>query len=1165
MPSLFSRARTTSSPLKAQRQSTDLLDEFGRVPSRANGTAVPPTKKDKNVEKTRTRTLSAAKGRAPGPLLHEEDSLIPDGSFFPLNLNLDLSGGAGDPAATGHPPESERGHREREQDYGYLSYQHNVVLGLEEVNRLVRTLTDELGTRGLTTPFLFSSLALDISSSRVRRLIQSFLRTCVSFPAPDAEYTWREEARFAAPPELAICLRWGLARVLRVSGGNAVHGLISWDMYVEWSESELFQDYPATHFEHLIAPLQQPLPSIIFNVLSLLARLTAHSSSSGHTPPTLSPLFGPLIFGLGPASLPFHHTYLQYLRVTHAMEHVILAFVRWQDAPSNESSSTFGGGPGSAASLGVPTRLKDWIRGYPAMLPEPSTRSRKQERLQPRRGARTVRVVSVRRNVRMYTPDLVKSAASWASRPPSGVTHAPNAFAQSRDWERLAPRYADSYKKRMDLPSNFHPHPGIASSSASISSSTTISTLGDSPTEYFGTVAGEERFRSLTDLKWGEFEAMGFGGLETGEKKLQFDLTESARTSRAAKRTTLTWTDFSSTGFSRMDAPLSTTLQFSSPLINSISAWPEQQTDITRKVKKLQKSLPPFGWDTEPVMGAEVVIEESFVDVFCDLIYGGGWINIGREEIDRECNWALVEFKSLPMSRSTISGSTDPRTSSTVFLFEEFVPLEYRQQLSAGVQSKRTITSFFSPGKSKQWKQAPTLNGRPYVVGHVPRGLNHREAEFEGLLQGDNSSTKVISLGRDGPVKREVTHSESFAPSLTRRTRAEDISSPLFVGPRDDTTPRASTPAIPPPVPPSRLHYSDDELNSSNTNSRKMSKEERRRSKDDAWVDILVASHSRRAGNQDAEHRRAPGDPEMASLEVAQVLAGVRGPSPALDGESVDIEPMNVPHRSKIDSRGLDLIEPVEVPGVELAPPRSQRRMGYFDLHPERRRLRAGGGGEEDIFDEFARAADGEEDDPPRRSDVTESVYSEGATPPASPRPPVHRLQPQNERLSPVAFPSSSSHASPQPSPSVPTPTQAPALSLIPVPVPAPSTQAPSPRDLQRQQEVRDRLSGKPGPKASSLIEMYREKERQASGGSGNSPGKSSNAAAIDDRGKGIDASTPPPPSPPAPPSSELAFSPVDTPVMEPPNLDFDHGRESPYRYVHGAPLHNVVEEEEEE
>jgi hypothetical protein len=115
------------------------------------------------------------------------------------------------------------------------------------------------------------------------------------------------------------------------------------------------------------------------------------------------------------------------------MEHVLLAFVRWQDASSNESASSFGGGPGSPASLGVPTRLKDWIRGYPAMLPEPATRSRKLDGLQPRRGARTVRMVSVRRNVRMYT------AANWATRPPSGVTHAPNAFAQSRDWERVAP------------------------------------------------------------------------------------------------------------------------------------------------------------------------------------------------------------------------------------------------------------------------------------------------------------------------------------------------------------------------------------------------------------------------------------------------------------------------------------------------------------------------------------------------------------------------------------------------------------------------------------------------------------------------------------------------------------------------------------------------------
>jgi hypothetical protein len=96
------------------------------------------------------------------------------------------------------------------------------------------------------------------------------------------------------------------------------------------------------------------------------------------------------------------------------------------------------------------------------------------------------------------------------------------------------PRYADSFKKCVDLPPNFHPHTRIASSNASIASSTTVSTFSDSKKDYFGLgqpgVAGEERFQSLTELKWGEFETTGFGGLESSKKKLQFDLTESART-----------------------------------------------------------------------------------------------------------------------------------------------------------------------------------------------------------------------------------------------------------------------------------------------------------------------------------------------------------------------------------------------------------------------------------------------------------------------------------------------------------------------------------------------------------------------------------------------------------------------------------------------------------
>jgi hypothetical protein len=41
-------------------------------------------------------------------------------------------------------------------------------------------------------------------------------------------------------------------------------------------------------------------------------------------------------------------------------------------------------------------------------------------------------------------------------------------------------------------------------------------------------------------------------------------------------------------------------------------------------------------------MGTEMVIEEAFMDVCCDLMYGGEWMETEREEVDRECNWALV-------------------------------------------------------------------------------------------------------------------------------------------------------------------------------------------------------------------------------------------------------------------------------------------------------------------------------------------------------------------------------------------------------------------------------------------------------------------------------------------------------------------------------------------
>src|SRR5258708_24781945 len=92
----------------------------------------------------------------------------------------------------------------------------------------------------------------------------------------------------------------------------------------------------------------------------------------------------------------------------------------------------------------------------------------------------------------------------------------------------------------MNMSSNFHPEtsPGMSYSNSATSTQTSslASTLkigisqNSSGSDYLGLGKGDgdDRFRSLTDLKWGEFETMGFGNIGD-EKKLQFDLTEGAR------------------------------------------------------------------------------------------------------------------------------------------------------------------------------------------------------------------------------------------------------------------------------------------------------------------------------------------------------------------------------------------------------------------------------------------------------------------------------------------------------------------------------------------------------------------------------------------------------------------------------------------------------------
>ncbi|THG95643.1 hypothetical protein EW145_g7920, partial [Phellinidium pouzarii] len=1225
-------------PVPSNGGAPAFIDEFGRVNSRKEGGGPPTPAKDKDSRALTMGDRRYALNASVTNLAELEQAPELEDGFLPTSV----------------APPTQPG-EQQEQEYSYMGHNSLTVLSVEDVQRLVEVVTEELSQRGLTIPFLFSNTALDLSAHAVRRLIDAFLRV----------RDFVEEARFAGPHALGALLRWGLARLVRVSSGSVQRGLIPWETYLHWRNLEHASNFSKTEFSSFIGLLAPPVRSLLLTLHSFFARLLANSTSSGLTPPKLASLFGPLLFGLPTTN--FHSTYAAYLRAAHAGEHILLAYVRLQVAQT-------------APSAPPPRRLLSWVQGYPATLAPLDSFER------PRLGAKTRRVASVRRNVRMYTSDLVRTCASWA-RGPEGAS-----MRSTKEWNRIAPeknsfgdrmepRYSDSYRKKLDISPGVHPNTSLILSSApsssfSTPSISTASSTTSTKSSLFEDPAEEAKFRSLTDMKWGEFSFFGFGEGNAAPSALQFDLTEGARTQRAAKRSTLTWADFSSAGFSRSEASLSQTLRFAQPLAQTVEQWPTQEKDIHRKLKKnVQKALPAFGWDTAPVFdGREAVVEESFLDVFCDLLYGGGWMD-RSETTFRECNWALVEFKSLPSSRAEASAvstvpslslstsaspnaSRDSRTATTVLLFEEFVPSEYRAALlSQGSKPGRRLpglASFLSPSKksSKQWRPAATLNGKPYVIGSVPQGPSLREAEFERLLSGGGTPTKVLTLNRAASPGGERLRIQT--PVQTDSTLKQSIGSPLSGGASSSNlaSPSATSPSQGPPLPvkespslartsspfsaasirkarfrfpvgresrqgiiPSEYDtidfdtrlasYSDDELNGSNRSSVEgangnknpispsarrdstAATRERRMSKDDAWVDILVASGGKRLTDQDAELRPrgnsaaktlgisnsmgAAGlslgagsggrsDPEFASKEVAQALATVRQHSPAEDEASEWALRRELEKQVELREPTAEMLRHGNGNGngyendqeEEQSTEPTRRRLGYFDLHPDRRPV-------DTLSLTNPQDRTFLSSNHSNASAYESSMYSDGDFEPAS----IDGERQADGDIEVPAFIDSSSISAHHDSSKI-------ELTTLPASVDANA----------------DTLShAQAQSKTAQLIDMYRERERQTA-----LPVRDRNAVPNPPMIPGTaPLQLPPkvsrlPVRMPTLPKEEVPIAVVQVPDVEADlrsefeEEDVDNhpdqtvpiavgvlGRVSPMRYVHGAPLHNVLEEGEEE
>lgn len=570
-------------------------------------------------------------------------------------------------------------------------------------------------------------------------------------------------------------------------------------------------------------------------------------------------------------------------------------------------------------------------------------------------------------------------------------------------------------------------------------------------------------------------------------------------------------------------------------------------------------------------------------------------------------------------------------------LFEEFVPLEYREQLAVKSSSRRRLPSLFSSQGKKQWKQAATLNGRPYVVGHVPQSPSFREVEFEGMLHA-SSSTKQLSLtARNStrappllglpsspapplPTVRKVPSRSRFMESPRQEALAPPLPAPKSDEMHSDST---ASPSVKkslfrlPPTPGSNRRsmvpaeystvefetrmasYSDDDQEGGAATEPDHVRQKRRESNADAWVDILVGTQTRRFGGQDAEfvdkkHANRSTDPESASLEVAQVLAAVQNRS--LSPESVmgrvdqdygldshiddlDIDEVEVAPRGdalsdsgagESDDGGLAYDEssvghgqldadgvPVGMSALQMA--QHQRRLGYFDLHPERRPAQTQSVAEDPRAKLAASNSDSDDDG----DDDTPVPVRLPADVRPLPRPPMV--------------------------PAVP-PKEPPALALIePTPLvlakAAGAGQKPEVRTARtasppsNAQAVPVTAAATPS-KTAALIEMYRERER------GTPPKPLSSASAspvpiviaplapsrLPVRSASLPketASIPPtlavPAIAPSPKSSPESFLDPVPELIDLPRITLEEtGRSSPARYIHGAPLQNVIEEEEE-
>lgn len=608
--------------------------------------------------------------------------------------------------------------------YGYGPIGTTVELGVVKVEKIAVACAEEIRSRGLDTPLVLSTMALDLTVDAINSLCRSY----IADPASLADL------HLADPISISAFLKWALARLINDEGGR---GFVSWDAYKSFKTAERDSGFSTSACSAcLIARLPPASGRLLSILLALFSSVAAHSAKNGLPPRKLAALFSPYIFGLSD-DRSFDETYQEWQRSTDALEHILLSYLRHQ------------------GTIGLlPTFLQPFIAGYPELLglaEDAGTSVREPP------GARFEEATRIRRCTRFHSRNLIRQAGTWK-------------LPHSRNWQLLfAPTAPISPDEPIYTPSYRH--------LLNIRAAHGLDEEEDDDLQ---------RYRSTVQKEWAKFGEIGFQDVDSA--KLEFDLTESEREASRRKRDTLDWTTFETAGFAGREMFAPTDLVFHQNIGQRVTTWPSSQKDISQRLREAEKALPPFPYDTTPHEEGRVKIDALFFEAWADVLIGGGWardelkesnfalihwksrprdvrmpVADAKEEDPRtEERWFLVEEYVPKQYREALL--VDPNIVKKTSKRSSFLR-SVRRRSGGGVKDAPLPPT---PPQQRPVAGFDKLVSAPLSSSHGrARGTNHLSPINEAVFSSDNHETQTMSLST---LKLSAT--EDREPAKSRRSES---------------------------------------------------------------------------------------------------------------------------------------------------------------------------------------------------------------------------------------------------------------------------------------------------------------------------------------------------------------------------------------------------------